>query len=112
MRLTQAGDAKALRLVRVAGQRIGEVLATLVNFYNPNRIILGGALAGLQDNLLAGIRSVVYERALPLATRRLSLETTTLGHRSAVLGASILGSHGALSPEGISEWMRTEALSA
>lgn len=112
VRLAQAGDARALRLVRVAGQRIGEVLATLVNFYNPSRIILGGALSGLQDNLLAGIRAVVYERALPLATRRLTLETTTLGHRSAVLGASILGSRGALSPENISEWVRTETLSA
>ena len=98
VRLSQAGDARALRLVRVAGQRIGEVLASLVNFYNPNRIILGGALAGLQDNLLAGIRAVVYERALPLATRHLSIETTRLGHRSAVLGATILGAHGALVP--------------
>ena len=106
VRLSQAGDARALRLVRVAGQRIGEVLASLVNFYNPSRIILGGALAGLQDNLLAGIRAVVYERALPLATRHLRIETTAFGHRSAVLGATILGAHGALSPASISEWVK------
>ena len=106
VRLSQAGDPRALRLVRVAGQRIGEVLASLVNFYNPSRIILGGALAGLQDNLLAGIRAVVYERALPLATRHLRIETTAFGHRSAVLGATILGAHGALSPTSISEWVK------
>jgi predicted NBD/HSP70 family sugar kinase len=109
VRLSQAGDARALRLVRVAGQRIGEVLATLVSFYNPSRIILGGALAVLQDNLLAGIRAVVYERALPLATRDLTIETTPFGHRSAVLGASILAAHGALSPASISEWVRTDS---
>jgi predicted NBD/HSP70 family sugar kinase len=109
VRLSQAGDARALRLVRVAGQRIGEVLATLVSFYNPSRIILGGALAVLQDNLLAGIRAVVYERALPLATRDLTIETTAFGHRSAVLGASILAAHGALSPASISEWVRTDS---
>jgi predicted NBD/HSP70 family sugar kinase len=108
VRLSQAGDARALRLVRVAGQRIGEVLASLVNFYNPSRIILGGALAGLQDNLLAGIRAVVYERALPLATRHLRIETTAFGHRSAVLGATILGTHGALSPASISDWAKAE----
>ena len=112
VRLSQAGDARALRLVRVAGQRIGEVLASLVNFYNPSRIILGGALSGLQDNLLAGIRAVVYERALPLATRHLRIETTVFGDRSAVLGATILGTHGALNPGTISEWVRAESASA
>jgi len=112
VRLAQAGDARAVRLVRVAGQRIGEVLASLVNFFNPSCIILGGALARLQDNLLAGIRAVVYERALPLATRHLTIETSALGHRSAVLGASILGAHGALAPTRISEWVRTETPSA
>jgi predicted NBD/HSP70 family sugar kinase len=111
VRLSQAGDARALRLVRVAGQRIGEVLASLVSFYNPSRIILGGALAGLHDNLLAGIRAVVYERALPLATRDLTIETTAFGYRAAVLGASILAAHGALSPTNISHWVRASATS-
>lgn len=110
VRLSQAGDPRVLRLVRVAGQRIGEVMASLVNFYNPSRIILGGALAGLQDNLLSGIRAVVYERALPLATRQLRIETTAYGHRAAVLGATILGAHGALSPERISDWVRAGSL--
>jgi len=81
-----------------------------VNFYNPSRIILGGALAGLEDNLLAGIRAVVYERALPLATRHLTIETTALGDRSAVLGATILGVHGALTPETISNWVRKRSV--
>ena len=97
--LCQAGDARAVRLVRIAGQRIGQVLASLVSFYNPSRIILGGALAMLRDDLLAGIRAEVYHRALPLATRRLVIETTASGHRAGVLGGALLGAHGALSPE-------------
>ncbi len=102
--LSQAGEPRAVYLVRQSGQRIGEVLASLVSFYNPSRIILGGALAVLRDDLLAGIRGVVYQRALPLATRHLTIETTAFGHRSAVLGASILASHGALAASGITEW--------
>jgi predicted NBD/HSP70 family sugar kinase len=104
VRLCQAGDARAVRLVRVAGQHIGEALATLVNFYNPSRIILGGALAVLRDDLLAGIRGVVYQRALPLATRHLTIETTAFGHRAGVLGATILGARGALSPASLDAW--------
>ena len=104
--LSQAGDAKVVRLVRVASQRIGEVLASLASFYNPSRIILGGALAVLRDDLLAGIRGVVYQRALPLATRRLTIETTAFGHRSGILGATILAAHSALSPDHIADWSR------
>jgi predicted NBD/HSP70 family sugar kinase len=112
VRLSQAGDARALRLVRIAGQRIGEVLASLVNFYNPNRIILGGALAVLRDDVLAGIRGVVYQRALPLATRHLTIETTAFGHRSGVLGASLLAAHATLSQNRVSPWIRLGTPSA
>jgi predicted NBD/HSP70 family sugar kinase len=104
--LSQAGDARVVRIVRVASQRIGEVLASLVSFYNPSRIILGGALAVLRDDLLAGIRGVVYQRALPLATRRLTIETTAFGHRAGILGATILAAHDALSAETIAGWSR------
>jgi predicted NBD/HSP70 family sugar kinase len=109
VRLCQAGDARAVRLVRLAGQRIGEVLASLVSFYNPSRIILGGALAILRDDLLAGIRAEVYHRALPLATRQLVIETTASGHRAGVLGAAILGANGALSPDRLSRWIHSRA---
>lgn len=110
VRLCQAGDARAVRLVRLAGQRIGEVLASLVSFYNPSRIILGGALAMLRDDLLAGIRAEVYHRALPLATRQLVIETAASGHRAGVLGGAILGANGALSPDRLSRWIRSGAL--
>jgi len=107
VRLCQAGDTRAVRLVRLAGKRIGEVLASLVSFYNPSRIILGGALAILRDDLLAGIRAEVYHRALPLATRQLVIETTASGHRAGVLGGAILGANGALSPDRLSRWIRS-----
>jgi predicted NBD/HSP70 family sugar kinase len=110
VRLCQAGDARAVRLVRLAGQRIGEVLASLVSFYNPSRIILGGALAMLRDDLLAGIRAEVYHRALPLATRQLVIETAASGDRAGVLGGAILGANGALSPDRLSRWIRSGAL--
>lgn len=104
VRLAQAGNGAALRFVRVAAQSIGEVLAMLVNFYNPSHIVLGGALAVLRDDLLAGIRGVVYQRALPLATRHLSIDATAFESRAGVLGATILATEGALSPIGLSDW--------
>ena len=105
VRLAQGGDARAVRGVRVAGQRIGAVLASLVNFYNPSTIIVGGAMADLRDDLVAGIRGVVYHRALPLATRRLAIETTALGMRAGVCGAVVLAAEYARSPAAMSKFV-------
>jgi predicted NBD/HSP70 family sugar kinase len=87
--------------VRLAGQQIGEVLASLVSFHNPDAIVLGGSIAQLHEDLLADIRGVIYRRALPLATRTLAIETSALGERAGVEGAVRLAARHLLSPEGI-----------
>ena len=101
VQLAHTGDARALRAVREAGQHIGEVLASLVNFYNPHTIVIGGALAELRDELLAAIRGVIYQRALPLATRKLDVMALPPGQHAAVIGAVMLARQEALSPSAI-----------
>jgi predicted NBD/HSP70 family sugar kinase len=99
--LVARGDPVVLRLVREAAELIGEVVATLVHFYNPARVTIGGSVAAASDELLAGIRSVVYQRALPLATRNLVLANSVLGEFAGIAGATVLGIERVLSPEGI-----------
>jgi predicted NBD/HSP70 family sugar kinase len=99
--LVARGDPTVLRLVREAAELIGEVVATLVHFYNPARVTIGGSVAAASDDLLAGIRSVVYQRALPLATRNLVLANSVLGEFAGVAGATVLGIERALSADGI-----------
>jgi predicted NBD/HSP70 family sugar kinase len=89
-RLARA-DPTALRLVREAAAQIGEVVAMAVHFYNPTRVTIGGALTVASDEILAGVRSVVYERALPLATRNLVLANSVLGEFAGLAGAAVLG---------------------
>jgi predicted NBD/HSP70 family sugar kinase len=99
--LVARGDPTVLGLVREAAELIGEVVATLVHFYNPARVTIGGSLAASSDDLLAGIRSVVYQRALPLATRNLVLANSVLGEFAGVAGAAVLGIERVLSADGI-----------
>jgi predicted NBD/HSP70 family sugar kinase len=99
--LVARGDATVLRLVREAAELIGEVVATLVHFYNPARVTIGGSVPAASDELLAGIRSVVYQRALPLATRNLVLANSVLGEFAGVAGAAVLGIERVLSADGI-----------
>jgi predicted NBD/HSP70 family sugar kinase len=99
--LVARGDPTVLGLVREAAELIGEVVATLVHFYNPARVTIGGSVAAASDDLLAGIRSVVYQRALPLATRNLVLANSVLGEFAGVAGAAVLGIERVLSADGI-----------
>lgn len=95
-RLAKA-DPVAQRLVREAAAHIGELVAMLVHFYNPARVTIGGSLTAASDELLAGVRSVVYQRALPLATRNLVLANSVLGEYAGLAGAAVLGIEQALS---------------
>jgi predicted NBD/HSP70 family sugar kinase len=105
------GDPDALAAVRDAAGLIGELVATLVHFYNPARVTLGGALTAASDELLAGVRSVVYLRALPLATRNLVLASSVLGEQAGVAGAMVLGIERVLSAESIGQVRATRQAS-
>ncbi|GLS19475.1 sugar kinase [Labrys miyagiensis] len=80
----------AIQLVRQAGRVVGEVVADLVSILNPDHIIIGGMLSETGHHLLAGVKEMVYQRCLPLATRNLSI--TLAGHRplAGVEGAALL----------------------
>ncbi len=56
--LLARGDPAAVAAVREAAALIGELVATLVHFYNPAHVTIGGGLAAASDELLAGVRSV------------------------------------------------------
>lgn len=84
------GDEESLRLLIGAGKRLGDVLAKLVNFFNPALIVVGGGLSNLGERYIASIRESVYRRSTPLATSDLVIKRSTLGDRAGVTGAAIL----------------------
>jgi predicted NBD/HSP70 family sugar kinase len=94
-----AGDAVTVQLVREAAARLGEVVASLVHFFNPARVVVGGFLALSSDDVLAGVRAVVYRRALPLATRNLVISPPVLGRYSGTAGGVVLGVEHVLTEE-------------
>ena len=96
--LAAHGNPEALTLVRDAGRRLGEVLAGLVNFFNPHRIVIAGGVAHAGNPLLAGIREAVYRRSLPLAARTLDISLSTLGDRAGQVGAARMAIEAHLSP--------------
>jgi predicted NBD/HSP70 family sugar kinase len=87
--LVADGVPQATSAVRTAGRLIGEVLTGLVNFFNPDALVIGGSLSGAEP-LVATVRGVIYERCLPLATRNLEIATSRAGRDASILGAGHL----------------------
>jgi predicted NBD/HSP70 family sugar kinase len=88
--LAAQGDGAALELVRNAGRTIGTVLAALVNFFNPHRIVMTGGVARAGVPLLAGIREAVYRRSMPLAARTLDITVSDAPDLSGRVGAALM----------------------
>ncbi|TAM70423.1 MAG: ROK family protein [Microbacteriaceae bacterium] len=86
--LALASDASPLAtgLLRTAGRRTGAVLATIVNFFNPQRLVLGGQLCQAEA-FVAGVRSAIYTECLPMATDQLEIAVSRSGQLGGVLGA-------------------------
>ncbi|MDR4533431.1 ROK family transcriptional regulator [Glutamicibacter sp. PS] len=99
--LVNGGNLEAIKAVRRAGGDIGEVLAAGISFLNPSLITIGGQMAAAGEHLLAGIREVIYNRAMPLATAQLQIRPATTTHQAGLLGASILAADHGLGSESI-----------
>lgn len=85
-RLLAEGQPDAVRLARTAGQRVGEVLVTVVSLLNPGVLMLAGDLAGVP--FMTGVRELIYQRAMPRTTAHLQIVTSRLGDHAGVIGAA------------------------
>ncbi len=87
---SREGDIVANRIIKASGEALGQTLAALVNFFNPEHIIVGGGITKVGYLLLASIRHAIYQRSLPLSTRHLQIEYSLLGDAAGVTGAVAL----------------------
>ena len=109
VRLVREGNTDAIRLVRDAGRALGQVLAACVNLVNPSVVVVGGDIGDVHEHLLAGLREVVIQRSLPLATGNLRIVSSRLGDRAGVTGAAIMAVDHILSPAAVDRALRDVA---
>jgi glucokinase-like ROK family protein len=99
------GDPACVELLANAGRLVGHMLASVVNFFNPSLIVVGGGVAGAGDLLLATIRETVYRRSLPLATRELVVKRSALGNRAGVVGAAAIVTDELFRASHLTQWL-------
>ena len=104
-RAASFGDPVAVAMLQSAGRRVGSMLASVVNFFNPSLIVIGGGVANSPEQLLASIRETVYRRSLPLATRDLLIQRSSLGGLAGVIGASSMVVDQLFARDTIARWI-------
>ena len=84
----QQGDNLARDLIARTGYYVGVGLASLINIFNPDLIVIGGGLASIGDMLLKPAFKVAGERAFKEAFQAVRFVPAGLGENSGVLGAA------------------------
>ncbi len=87
--LVHSAEPLATTALRTAGTHLGEVLATIVNFFNPDSLFLTGRMAS-SELFIAAVRSRIYEGCHPLMTQKLDIRAATTGPDSGLYGATHL----------------------
>lgn len=90
VRRARTGDLTARSLVDDVGERLGIVIATLLNTLDVQRVVIGGEISSVGDMLLDAVRHAVRKRALPSAVAQTRIMTSNLGPRAIALGAATL----------------------
>lgn len=84
------GDSLSRALMQRVGRALAAGCVSLVNAFNPCRLILGGGVIDGVPELIEEIRRGVSRFALPAATSGLDIVRGVLGNRAGVVGAASL----------------------
>ncbi len=82
------GDELALEVFRRMGLYLGVGLASLINIFNPEMIVIGGGVAAGWNLFYEHVRGQVVERAFPIPARRAKIVQAECGDDAGLLGAA------------------------
>ena len=86
----QRGDVMAKEVLREVGTYLGIVLAGLVNFLNPQAILIGGGVANAGDLIFEPVKKTIQRRAYSLPAEAVQILPAQLGDEAGVIGAATL----------------------
>jgi glucokinase len=88
--LAHDGDAAAIEALALIGTRLGVAIASFVNIFNPQVVVVGGGVAAAGELLLGPARTEMKARALPPQRDEVRLVAAALGVEAGMVGAAAL----------------------
>lgn len=89
-RAARKGDRFSQSLWRQAGERLGGALAGWANVLNPERIVIGGGIAGAGNLIFKPMRETLKKKAFPIAAHSVKVIPAKLGVDAGIIGAAAL----------------------
>ncbi|WP_245712415.1 ROK family transcriptional regulator [Anaerobacillus alkalilacustris] len=86
----QKGDIVAKDILVQTGKSLGVGILNLVNFINPERVIIGGGVSKAGSYILDPIQSLIASRALTEDARKTEIVPSKLGNYATSIGAVTL----------------------
>ncbi len=86
----ERGDKVAGRIWREAEESLGYLCANLVSLLNPDRLVIGGGVAGGNPGLMPLLKKYVAEQSVSLSGRHVDVVESALGDDAVAMGASAL----------------------
>lgn len=82
------GEAVALRVMKDMGRLLGIGIASLINIFNPQMIVLGGGVKEAWDFFIGATREEIMRRAFQVPAERTMLVPSLLGDDAGMIGAA------------------------
>ena len=82
------GDAMALRAMREMGRFLGVGIASLINIFNPEMVVIGGRVKDAWDLFIDATREEIRKRAFEYPAARTKIVPSLLGDDAGMVGAA------------------------
>jgi glucokinase len=92
--LAHDGDTAAIEVIELIGSRLGVAIASFVNIFNPEVVVIGGGVIAAGELLLEPARAAVAERALPPSRDEVRIVAARFGVEAGMIGAATLAFDG------------------
>jgi len=84
----RAGDKTAIKVMESMGRMLGIGIASLINIFNPERIVIGGGVKDGWPLFIDATRREIMKRAFEVPARRTEIMPSQLGDDSGMIGAA------------------------
>jgi glucokinase len=91
VRLAREGDERAVEILAGMGRYLGAGIATLVDIFNPELVVIGGGFAAADELLLLPAREVATRDSLGDAGQQVGIVRAELGTAAGLIGAGLIG---------------------
>ena len=83
-------DVLCIEIVEEIGSKLGKQIAGLINIFNPELVIIGGALSMTGDYITQPIKTAIRKYSLNLVNKDSAILTSKLKDQAGIIGACML----------------------